>query len=165
MGNYCSSGQNKKDKDNLSQKSEEYVPSFRIKQNFPFFLNSIQTLFTIYSSPTYQKQHQGGKSKKDKEKIKNKDKHYLKEAPLVDPEPTSDISNFNAPANFQNTINGNIANDGTKSTVKALQTTLSAYGKLKLILKSFTSCIRSHYRVISFCRLNIRQPVNDRCTM
>lgn len=27
MGNYCSSGQNKKDKDNSSQKSEEWVLS------------------------------------------------------------------------------------------------------------------------------------------
>ncbi|XP_031618907.1 uncharacterized protein LOC116338021 [Contarinia nasturtii] len=94
MGNYCSSGQNKKDKDNLSQKSED--------------------------SPTYQKQ--GSKNKKNKEKT------YLKEAPLVDPEPTSDISNFNAPPNAQNTNNGiNITSDVTKPTAKAFQNTLSTY--------------------------------------
>lgn len=65
---------------------------------------------------------------KNKNKDKTKDKQYLKEAPLVDPEPTSDISNFNAPANAQNTNNGNITNDVTKPTVKAVQSTLSTHG-------------------------------------
>lgn len=65
---------------------------------------------------------------KGKNKDKNKDKHYLKEAPLVDPEPTSDISNFNAPANAQNTNNGNITSDVTKLAAKAVQSTLSTHG-------------------------------------
>lgn len=53
----------------------------------------------------------------------------MKEAPLVDPEPTSDISNFNAPSNAQiNTNNGNVTSDVTKPTAKALQSTLSTHG-------------------------------------
>lgn len=83
------------------------------KKSVIFFKN------IFFSSPTYQLAH---KSKK------NKDKNYLKEAPLVDPEPTSDISCFNAPANAQNTNNGNLGSDATKATTKALQNTLSAHG-------------------------------------
>lgn len=41
-----------------------------------------------------------------KNKNKNRSSNTLKEAPLVDPEPTSDISNFNAP---------NVAGHGTKN--------------------------------------------------
>lgn len=66
------------------------------------------------SSPTYQL------SQKSK---KGKDKNYLKEAPLVDPEPTSDISNFNAPAYAQNSNNGNLGSDATKSNAKEQQST------------------------------------------
>lgn len=77
--------------------------------------------FYLNSSPTYQLV--------SKSKNKSKEKHYLKEAPLVDPEPTSDISNFNAPANAQNANNGNITSDVTKPSLRALQSTLSTYGK------------------------------------
>lgn len=64
-------------------------------------------------------------NKGSKSKAKDKDKNFLKEAPLVDPEPTSDISNFNAP----NTNNGNISNDSSKPAGKALHSVLSAHGK------------------------------------
>lgn len=62
---------------------------------------------------------------KNKGKDKDKDKNLLREAPLVDPEPTSDISNFNVPAQ---STNGNISSDTTKPAAKALQSTLSTYG-------------------------------------
>lgn len=77
-------------------------------------------IFSFDSSPTYQLVSKGSKSK-----AKDKDKNYLKEAPLVDPEPTSDISNFNAP----NTNNGNISSDPSKAGGKALHSALSAHGK------------------------------------
>ena len=89
---------------------------------FDFELFSLFFCSFIYSSPTYQL------VSKSKSKDKSKEKHYLKEAPLVDPEPTSDISCFNAPANAQNTNNGNITCDVTKSSTKAIQSTLSTHG-------------------------------------
>lgn len=75
------------------------------------------------SSPTYQLVNKGSKNK-----AKDKDKNFLKEAPLVDPEPTSDISNFNVP----NTNNGNISNDATKAAGKALHSALSTHGKIQI---------------------------------
>lgn len=82
------------------------------------------------SSPTYQLVNKGSKSK-----AKDKDKNFLKEAPLVDPEPTSDISNFNAP----NTNNGNISNDASKPAGKALHSALSTYGKNFVHLNTLNS--------------------------
>lgn len=59
-------------------------------------------IFIVFSSPTYQL---STKSKNSKNKCP------VKEAPLVDPEPTSDISNFHVPNIIANN-NGNItAND------------------------------------------------------
>lgn len=76
------------------------------------------------SSPTYQLA--------SKTKNKSKDKNALKEAPLVDPEPTSDISNFNIPNTTSN--NGNISktdigNDSTKLSGRIIQNIQSSHGK------------------------------------
>lgn len=81
-------------------------------------------MFCFNSSPTYQL------ASKSKNKSKEKDKLGVKEAPLVDPEPTSDISALNAPLNSNN---GNISStDVQKPPAKALQSILSSntYGKL-----------------------------------
>lgn len=99
MGNYCSSGQKKKDGDNLSQNSEEWV-HFQIFQQFLHYHVFKLYIFFYNSSPSY----------KLASKIKNNENdspYTSKEAPLVDPEPTSDISNLNAP-NVAGTKNGNI---------------------------------------------------------
>lgn len=77
------------------------------------------------SSPTYQLA--------SKTKNKNKDKNALKEAPLVDPEPTSDISNFNIPN--ANSNNGNISKTDigsdslTKPSGRIIQNVQSTHGK------------------------------------
>lgn len=78
-----------------------------------FIINFFPLFFFDYSSPTYQL---ASKSKKS-------DKNELKEAPLADPEPTSDISNQNAPlaVSATNTINGNVSKaDVERPTAKAL---------------------------------------------
>lgn len=61
-----------------------------------------------------------------KNKNKNKSSNTLKEAPLVDPEPTSDISNLNAP--MHGTKNGDITatNDPVISGTNNFQ---SSHGK------------------------------------
>lgn len=72
-------------------------------------------LLSIFSSPNYQL---ANKSKKS-------DKHEIREAPLADPEPTSDISNQNVPLVIAgtNASNGNVKVDGDNSrpTARALQ--------------------------------------------
>lgn len=114
--------------------------------------------FRIYiqSSPTYQLVNKS----KSKSKDKDKDKGLLKEAPLVDPEPTSDISNFNAPA--QSTNNGNISSDTTKPASKALQSTMSAYGKPQAIHLLSDGRIKMFISLFFLIRrFNIRQPISD----
>lgn len=67
-----------------------------------------------FSSPTYQLASKGRKLNK-------------KEAPLVDPEPTSDISNFNTSAAYPPNSNGNVSKseasgaDATKAPLKSIQ--------------------------------------------
>lgn len=139
MGNYCSSGQNKKDDDSLSQKSEEYVLK-RISGREPvdiIFFFFIWSSYFCTSSPTYQL------ASKNKNK-NNKNSNTLKEAPLVDPEPTSDISNFNAPnIAGHGTKNGNltVATDAAKAGVKHLQSVQSTHGDFISIILQLNAII------------------------
>lgn len=81
-----------------------------------FFIDFNNNLvdFIRFSSPTYQLANKGRKFNK-------------KEAPLVDPEPTSDISNFNTSAVFPPNSNGNVSKsdnfgaDVTKAPLKSIQ--------------------------------------------
>lgn len=113
-------------------------------------------MFHSFSSPTYQLASKGRKFNK-------------KEAPLVDPEPTSDISNFNTTAAFPSNSNGNVTKSDnygtevTKAPLKSIQGIhSSAHGKCSI--GDNNKCVQYIFKIFYF-RFNIKQSINIRCTM
>lgn len=101
--------------------------------------------FSLISSPSYQLA--------SKSKNKNKNMSTLKEAPLVDPEPTSDISNFNAPnVPGHGTKNGNVtaSSDATKAGAKQLQGVQSAHGKFDYLKLVAVIGLHLNFRIYCF---------------
>lgn len=120
---------------------------------FIFFSRAISQIFLCSSSPTYQLSSKGRKFNK-------------KEAPLVDPEPTSDISNFNTSAVYPPNSNGNVSKtdtaDVTKAPLKSIQGIHSnTHGKM-----GHPSIGLTTNRVFQiYSRLDIEQSVSVERTM